>query len=61
MTLTELKLKYPNDFDLGNAFANCFEFVDDVNEYMSARIVGEHPNYYELGDYLRNHFEVGND
>jgi len=57
MTLEESKKKYPGDYDLGEFFANNFEFLDDMNEFMSARIVGEHPNYYELGGFLRNKYK----
>ena len=59
MTLQEEIKKYPNDFDLGRFFFANYEFLDDVNEFMAARIIKEHPNYYELGTYLRNTSDFG--
>ena len=56
MTLNELKRKYPNDYDLGREFSAGSNFINDVNEYLAVRIIKEHPNYYDLGAFLRNEF-----
>jgi hypothetical protein len=60
MILEDLKKKYPSDYDLGKAFSDEFENLDDVNEYMSVRIIREYPNYYELGNFIRNEFVSSN-
>jgi len=54
MTLKEAKKKYPNDSELAKYFVANYEFMEDVNEFEAARVVKEIPNYYTLGDYLRN-------
>lgn len=61
MTLKENLKKYPNDFDLGKFFFSYYQVLDDINEKLSSKIIKEHPNYYELGAYLRNKLNLGTD
>jgi len=56
MTLTEAIAKYPNDYDLGHYFTVNYESLEDFNEFQGPVILRDHPNFYELGNYLRNEF-----
>jgi hypothetical protein len=57
--LQEILKKYPNNYNLGNFFANHHSEIEEISEEEGASIAKNHPNYYTLGEYLRNTFNDG--
>ncbi|HRT03276.1 MAG TPA: hypothetical protein P5513_05000 [Candidatus Diapherotrites archaeon] len=57
MTLKEVINIFPNDYDLGEFFASNYNSLDDINHLLGISIIMDHPNYYELGSYLRKEYK----
>ena len=54
MTLNESRKKYLNDFELAKFFVKNYLDMEDADPFWAEKIIRSYPNYYELGNIVRN-------
>ena len=54
MKLENVKLKYSNDYDLGEYFRSNYSEVEDLNHENVKELINEYPNNYKLGEVVRH-------
>ena len=59
MKLENVKLKYSNDYDLGEYFRSNYSEVEDLNHENVKELINEYPNNYKLGEVVRHSLNEG--
>jgi len=57
MTLQEVKLKFPNDYDLGTYVRDHYKEIEGVATFQVQQLVQKYTNNFLLGERMRNYYQ----